>query len=112
MKGRRQSGKSYFKDNLFFIDEGQFFLYKKDNDWITYGKYCFIKPIAKKESFLSKGGRYEPLTGEIVYPNKRLKSQGINPGDKVIFQPDSEYEFFVDGELLYRMYDNNITIKL
>ena len=112
MKGRRQSGKSYFKDNLFFIDEGQFFLYKKDYDWITFDKYCFVKPIEKKESFLSKSGRYEPLTGEIVYPNDYLKSQGIKSGDTVIFQPDSEYEFYVDGQVLYRMYDSNITIKM
>ena len=41
-----------------------------------------------------------------------LKSQGIKSGDTVIFQPDSEYEFYVDGQVLYRMYDSNITIKM
>ena len=33
------------------------------------------------------------------------------PGDKVSFQPNSEYEFKIDEEKLYRMYTNNITLK-
>ena len=33
MRGRQQSGKSYFKDDLFFIDDTQFFMYKKENKW-------------------------------------------------------------------------------
>ena len=35
----------------------------------------------------------------------------ILPGDKVSFQPNSEYEFKIDDEKLYRMYTNNITLK-
>jgi hypothetical protein len=50
--------------------------------------------------------------GEMVYPNEYLVSQGVMAGDKVCFKPDSEYEFDVDGEKLYRMYDHQITIKL
>ena len=50
--------------------------------------------------------------GEMVYPNAYLINQGIRPGDTVCFKPDSEYEFNVDGEKLYRMYDHQITIKL
>jgi hypothetical protein len=33
-------------------------------------------------------------------------------GTRVSFQPDSEYEFMVDGEKLYRMYDHQITLTL
>ena len=46
------------------------------------------------------------------YPNEYLISKGVNAGDMVCFAPDTEYEFEVDGEKLYRMYDNQITIKL
>ena len=45
-------------------------------------------------------------------PNKYLSSQGVNPGDRISFKPESEYEFTVDDEKLYRMYDHQITIKL
>ena len=36
----------------------------------------------------------------------------IKKGDEIIFEPDSEYEFTVDGEVLYRMLTPNITIIL
>ena len=31
MKGRRQSGRSFFKEDLFFIEDEQFYMYKKNN---------------------------------------------------------------------------------
>ncbi len=34
IKGRRKSGKSFFKDDLFFIDEEQFFLYKSEGKYV------------------------------------------------------------------------------
>ncbi len=39
-------------------------------------------------------------------PNRKRLSKG----DKVSFQPDSEYEYNVDGEKLYRMFTKNITL--
>jgi hypothetical protein len=45
MRGRQKSGKSFFKDDLFFIDTDQFFMYKKGNTWNAYDKYCeFMAP--------------------------------------------------------------------
>ena len=112
MKGRVKSGKSFFKDNLFFIENDQFFMYKQDNMWHCHDRYCFVKPVEKEESFICKLGTEEPLVGIMKYPNKYLSSQGVNKGDKISFKPDSEYEFMVDDEKLYRMYDHQITIKL
>ena len=112
MKGRQKSGRSFFRDDVFLIDPDQFFLYKQDGKWHTYDRYCFVKPIPATESYIKKPFTNEPLMGEMVYPNAYLVSQGIRPGDKVCFKPDSEYEFEVDGEKLYRMYDHQITMVL
>ena len=112
MKGKRKSGKSYFKDNLFFIDEDQFFMYKNNDTWKAHGKYCFVKPIPTEDSLILKNTKYEPLQGIIKYNNKQLKKLGVDIGDRVIFTPNSEYEFEVEGELLYRMFTNNITTIL
>tara|TARA_R110000822_G_scaffold157770_1_gene297433 strand:+ start:1660 stop:2223 length:564 start_codon:yes stop_codon:yes gene_type:complete len=112
MRGRQQSGKSFFKDDLFFIDDEQFFMYKKDGEWHAYDRYCFIKPVPTSESYIFKPFSEEPLVGIMKYPNEYLKSKGIYSGDTVCFKPDSEYEFDVDGEKLYRMYDHQITIKI
>ena len=112
MKGRQQSGKSFFKDGLFFIDEEQFFMYKQDGEWHSYDRYCFVKPVSTSESYIFKPFSEEPLVGIMKYPNEYLRSKGISSGDTVCFKPDSEYEFEVDGEKLYRMYDHQITIKI
>ena len=112
MRGKQKSGRSFFKDDLFFIEPDQFFMYKNGSTWNTYDKYCFVKPIAAIDSYVKKPFTDEPLMGEMVYPNDYLVSKGIQEGDIVCFQPDSEYEFTVDGEKLYRMFDHQITIKL
>ena len=71
-----------------------------------------IKPIPKKENYLKTHEENEPLMGLVKYPNKYLISKGVNKGDKVSFKPESEYEFNVDGEKLYRMFDKSITLVL
>jgi len=111
MRGRRKSGKSFFKDNLFFVDYDQFFLYKHNGRWKAHDKYCFVEPIKIKEKFLKTSGSEEPLMGIIKYINNQLLAMGLKVGDEVSFQPESEYEFFVEGEKLYRMFTNNITLK-
>jgi hypothetical protein len=50
--------------------------------------------------------------GEMLYPNDYLISKGINKGDIVCFSPDSEYEFTIDDVKMYRIIDNQITMKL
>lgn len=112
MKGRRKSGKSFFKEDIFLIDYEQFYLYKRDGVWHSHDRYCFVKPIPPTNSYISKPFSEEPLMGVMRYSNEYLKSRGVNAGDMVVFAPESEYEFNVDGEKLYRMYDHQITIKL
>jgi len=112
MYGREKSGRSFLKDNLFLIDSDQFFLYKQNGEWNAHSKYCFIKPIELEKSYIYKGGNEEPLIGTVRYINKELKDLGVKEGDKISFTPDSEYEFNVEGEKLYRMFTNNITMIL
>jgi hypothetical protein len=112
MKGRRRSGKSHFRDDLFFVDTEQFYLYKKNDKWESHDRFCFVKPIPSIDSYIKKPFTEEPLVGIMVYPNDTLRSQGIQAGDMVCFKPDSEYEFEVDGKKLYRMFDHQIVILL
>lgn len=112
MKGRRQSGKSFLKDNVFLIDPEQFFAYKKDDVWNGYDRYCFVKPVPVEESYIYKPFSNEPLMGEMVIINDNLKSSGVSVGDKVSYKPFQEYEFIIDGEKMYRMYDHSITMVL
>jgi len=110
MKGREKSGKSFFKDDLFFIDYDQFYMYKQGDQWKCHADYCMVKPIPKENHYLKTHQEEEPLVGLIKYSNENLNKKGVNKGDKVSFQPDSEYEYNVDGEKLYRMFTKNITL--
>jgi hypothetical protein len=112
IRGNQKSGRSFFKNDLFFIEPDQFYLYKKGSTWNTHDRYCFVRPIKAIDSHIMKPFSEEPLMGEMVYPNEYLTSQGVKVGDLVCFKPDSEYEFTVDEEKLYRMFDHQITIIL
>ncbi len=112
MKGRQRSGRSFFKDDLFFVDNEQFFMYKNDKGWNAHDRYCFVEPIKKEDSVIYKNSIEEPLVGIMRYPNEYLTSMGLKPGDRISFTPESEYEFTVDDEKLYRVYDHQITMSL
>tara|TARA_R100000655_G_scaffold108427_7_gene160346 strand:- start:969 stop:1532 length:564 start_codon:yes stop_codon:yes gene_type:complete len=112
MKGREKSGRSFLKDNEFLVDESQFFAYKQKDKWFSHGEYCFIKPSLKEKSIIFSNDTYQPLTGEVCINNKILENLGVDQGDKVCFKPNSEYEFTIDEEKLYRVRCNNVTIKL
>jgi hypothetical protein len=112
MRGRRKSGKSFFKEDIFFVDYDQFYMFQHDGVWTAYDKYCFVSPIGNEAYYIKKLGTEEPLVGIMEYPNEYLMSQGIQRGDKVSFTPESEYEFTVDNQKMYRIFDHQITIKL
>ena len=64
----------------------------------------FIKPIVNDDVYSIE--KEKPLVGVVKYTDG-----SINEGDLVGFTPGSEYEFIVDGEKLYRVPTNKITIK-
>ena len=107
IRGNEQNSKSYYKDNKYFITLDQIFLYKRNNQWHAPEGYCFVKPIKSNDILLNE--KEIPLRGIIKYVDKQLDN--INKEDLVGFTPDSEYEFIVDGERLYRVPTNSISIK-
>jgi len=110
--GRQKSGRSWLIDDLFLVDSLQFYMYKQDGKWFSHDKYCFVKPVPVTESYIHKPFAEEPLMGKMKYINKTLQDNGIKEGDLVTFKPDTEYEFTVEGEKLYRMFDHHITMVL
>ena len=112
MQGRRKSGRSHLKENLFLVDNEQFYMYKQKNKWYAWGKYCFIKPAPPKDSYIFKSATEEPLFGTIKYINQELLDLGVKEGDSISYTPGSEYPFTVNDEKLYRMFTNNITMTV
>ena len=109
VRGRERNSRSYFDKNTYLIKENQIFLYKRDDEWKPLKGYCFVKPIKSTDKFDIEIEK--PLMGIMKYSDKSLVESGINTGDLVGFRPNSEYEFIIDEERLYRILSNFITIK-
>jgi len=104
VKGRERNSKAYFDENTYLISTDQIFLYKNNSNWQAPKGYCFVKPIKAVDQFNTESEK--PLVGIVKYSDGT-----VDVGDLVGFRPSSEYEFVVDGERLYRVMSNFITIK-
>ena len=104
-RGKERNSKSYYKEDQYFVYKDQIFLYKRNGKWHAPKGYCFVKPIESNDIIEKE----IPLRGIIKYVDKELKD--IQKEDLVGFTPMSEYEFIVDGERMYRVLTNSISIK-
>ena len=104
VKGVERNSKSYFNENTYFINHEQIFLYKQEDKWIAPKGYCFVIPLKATDQFNTESEK--PLQGIVKYSDGT-----VEVGDLVGYRPSSEYEFIVDGERLFRVLSNFITIK-
>jgi len=110
MRGEEKNSRSFFDEETYFISEEQIFLYKsEDTDWRASKGYCFVKPIVSKNNLDTN--IEEPLIGVLKYLDDGLEATGLQKDDLVGFSPDDEYEFVIDGQRLYRVMTQFITIK-
>ena len=105
--GEEKNSRSFYKENEYFVMPDQIFLFKRNNKWHMPEGYCFIKPIVSNNIFSNE--KEIPYKGIVKHVDSKLDN--INVGDLVGFTPSSEYEFIVDGERLYRVLTNSISIK-
>jgi len=111
IKGKGKDSKAYFKDDMYFVFSDQIFLYKRKDSWVANDTFCFVKPIESKSNDIFKIEKEEPLIGILKYPDKNLIKAGLKSGDLVGFKPNTEYEFVIDKEKMYRIFSKSITIK-
>ena len=104
VKGRERNSRSYFNENTYLVNYDQIFLYKRNDQWKAPKGYCFVKPLKKVDEFNTESER--PSTGIVKYSDGTIEE-----GDLVGYKPKTECEFVIDGERLYRVLSNLITIK-
>ena len=109
IRGVEKNSTNFLTEDTYFVTPDQVFAYKRDNDWKSLTGYCFVKPVIKEDEWAVQGD--ENLSGELVYTNDHLSSLGVSKGDIIGFMPDSEYEFNIEGQKLYRILSNHITIN-
>ena len=103
IKGKERNSRSYWKEDKYFISKDQIFLYKSKY-WKAMPGFSFIKPLKAINKYNIKDER--PLIGIVKYSDGAFDKEEL-----VGFTPNSEYEFIINGERLYRIMNKFITIK-
>ena len=103
VKGREKNSRSYWKEDKYIISQEQIYLYK-NKDWIASPGYSLIKPLKSNDKFNVQ--EEKPFVGIIKYSDGTFKK-----GELVGFRPGINCEDFIEGERLYRVMNNFITIK-
>ena len=104
-RGVEKNGKSFLSENTFACDPDQIFGYNDGTGWKATDGFCFVAPIESKDVW--ELSNELTTTGVMIYTNEELEHLR---GHKVGFTPNSEYEFNIDGQKLYRVLSNQITI--
>ncbi len=104
IRGKEKNSKAYYKEDTFFVQPDQLYAYKRNTEWKALEGYCFVKPIKAKETLDMHNE--QPGIGIIKYG-----SADFSKGELVGFKPGMEYEFNIEGERLFRIPANQITIK-
>ena len=108
-KGEAVDSSKLFKENLYFCQPDQIYLYKRDNKWKPIGKRCFVMPIENKSLFTLVKEKKD--VGILKIGNSSLEALGVAEGDLVGFKSNREFEFIVDDQRLYCMESNDILLK-
>ena len=109
VRGNERNSRNYFTEDLYFCPLEQIYLYKQNKEWITNLDYCFIKPV--RETDKSKVEILKQQKGVLKYTNSILTQLDVHKEDVVGFNPMREWEFIIDGQLLYCMKSKDIVIK-
>ena len=103
VKGIEKNSRSYIDEETYTVQPDQIFLYK-NTEWQAQKGYCFVAPVKSTDKL--SVDKEKPLVGIVKHTDGT-----VNKGDLIGFRPSSEYEFIIDGQKLYRLLSNFITIK-
>jgi len=101
--GIEKNSRSYIDEETYLVQPDQIFLYK-DTEWQAQKGYCFVAPVKSTDKL--SVDKEKPLVGIVKHTDGT-----VDKGDLIGFRPSSEYEFIIDGQKLYRLLSNFITIK-
>ncbi len=102
--GNERDSGNYIDEDLYICYEDQIFGYN-DGTWKATDNYCFVSPIENNDSWSTE---IEKLYyGILEYKGDDLD---IPIGSLIGFTPNSEYEFTIDNQKVYRILSNQITM--
>lgn len=108
MKGKKRKSNEYFRDEEYLVHPDKIYMYDDGSGWETTKEYCFVSPL----DYIQDGEIYRSDKTKEEHVGL-IKHSSIYPeGTKIGFTRNSEYEFTIDDEKIYRMKNSDICIKL
>ena len=104
VRGKEKDSKNYLSENVYLVQPDQVYAYKRNGEWKALEGFVFVIPIKETKMFSVNDER--PLVGIVKYSNGEFEKEQL-----IGFRPNSEYEFIIEGQRLYRVPVNSITIK-
>jgi len=104
IRGDEKNSKNYLKEDVYLAQPDQLFAYKRADGWKALEGFVFVMPIKETKEFSEN--KEKALVGIVKYGNKNIDKDSL-----IGFKPESEYEFIIEGQRLYRVPVNSITIK-
>lgn len=109
-RGEARNSSSYIDEDTYMCGHDQIYMYRRDGGaWTGFSDSCFVSPVKEENELLGEDELKH--TGVLEVANKTLKELGLNEGDVVGFTPNSEFEFVVEGQRMYRMRNRDICLK-
>lgn len=102
-------GANYIDEGLYHVSEDQIFAYRrKEGSWRALPGYCFVSPIRNEEEW--RISDEVENKGVLTYASDGTDKLGVSIGDTVGFTSNSEYEFVIEKQRLYRVYSHDINV--
>tara|TARA_E500000081_G_scaffold54685_1_gene57606 strand:- start:7322 stop:7867 length:546 start_codon:yes stop_codon:yes gene_type:complete len=107
MKGRQRKSNEYFRDEKYLVGPERIYMYNDGEGWKCTKEYVFVSPYdyIQDDSIYQSNEKEEEHMGVIKH------SSFFPKGTRVGFTKNSEYEFELGGEKMYRMKVNDICVK-
>ena len=105
VRGNLKDSANFVKKGVFQAMEDTIYAYDRGDGWKTIEDWVFVKPIENEGKDIWNIGEYETQIGFVKYANSHV-------GKKVFFDKHSEYRFDIDGEILYRMREQDLMLLL
>ena len=113
IRGNEKNSSSYISEDKYICNPDQIFMYRRDGgEWVGLGDFCFVSPVKdESEGLRMTNDLYIPNLGIVEVPSRYMESQGLVKGSKIGFTMNSEYEFEIDGKLMYKMSSDDICLR-
>lgn len=114
----KTKGNFHINGEFYRSPVSEILMKRVNGKWETLLDFVFLKPIKEQDVDLGHGliltphsrKGFQDLRATLAITNKKLK--GVDIGDTVIFSRNSEHEFLIDGETMYKCEVQDILAKL